>query len=127
MQGLRPLVVRRHRLVPKQASASRWRRACHGLSEEGIDDLALSVAAVGHDVLIRDGSRYHGAVAVAQRDVLSGAMHVNMAIAFETHQNDEAVALSYVAVHGMVDVEHAYVEVRTAHNGVGLSLMILVL
>ena len=26
MQGLRPWVVRRHRLAPKQASASRWRR-----------------------------------------------------------------------------------------------------
>lgn len=26
MQGLRPLVFRRHRLAPKQASASRWRR-----------------------------------------------------------------------------------------------------
>lgn len=26
MQGLRPLASRRHRLAPKQASASQWRR-----------------------------------------------------------------------------------------------------
>ena len=26
MQGLRPMASRRHRLAPKQASASRWRR-----------------------------------------------------------------------------------------------------
>ena len=85
-----------------------------GEVERHIVDIGIEDAGGGmlrKDVVIGNGSGDEGAVAFLEKERLTGAADADLAIALDTHRDDETVVFAQVAMEGFGDLHHADIKI----------------